>query len=580
MLDASGKAIASGKAVAPTTGAYGPITLTGTGPFRVEACGSVSGRAQCLWGATSNGGTLNLTPLTSAITVLAGGQPPAALMTGPVQGLADSDLAAAQTQLRNALAPALADAGLASGFDLLTGALTPGSHTGYDRLLDTVSVSLGVDSKAYVSLGTQFGSGTAYLEPGTTQGSLSVNAGSATVDFAGIDSLFQALGGVMPNTANCTPGLPALLDANARSSISPVIAAFVGPAQAKDPLCTHMLGLLDGDIEPLTGSTLLPPVPRHCDFSASDPVCRVNLVFQTAKGLQRQVGIEQAVVKRADGWKLLGNRLEVQASATARLVLARRIDQTAADTFTRWLDIGIPAYPGLACARVSQKDGSGADVALALFKPAGSNGLLSLWSVGGGSSAVSLDPASGTVRSINPTSLDLPGGAAGDATARNFVRAGRALKVELFSDAACSTALAGADGGTVSVDVNGMLPISVAGMSAQPWPVLAAASNTALIALKGAANAKLSFAPTWASSPGGLTANRAQLCADAACGLQLAQLELTGSATTAALSATLSLLPLGASDYKLLRITGRTTDGLVLQLDTQSCASQAAALPC
>ena len=40
------------------------------------------------------------------------------------------------------------------------------------------------------------------------------------------------------------------------------------------------------------------------------------------------------------------------------------------------------------------------------------------------------------------------------------------------------------------------------------------------------------------------------------------------------LSATLGSTALNANDYKLLRITGRMPDGLVLQLDSVSCAAQ------
>lgn len=49
VLDATGKTIADKKAVTTATGAYGPITLTGTGPFRVEACGSVGDLPICVW---------------------------------------------------------------------------------------------------------------------------------------------------------------------------------------------------------------------------------------------------------------------------------------------------------------------------------------------------------------------------------------------------------------------------------------------------------------------------------------------------------------------------------------------------
>ena len=37
---------------------------------------------------------------------------------------------------------------------------------------------------------------------------------------------------------------------------------------------------------------------------------------------------------------------------------------------------------------------------------------------------------------------------------------------------------------------------------------------------------------------------------------------------------------LNANSYKLLRITGRMPDGLVLQLDSQSCSAQTSGLPC
>lgn len=582
VLDETGKAIATGKAVSVTTGAYGPITLTGTGPFRVEACGTVGERPLCVWGATTKGGTLDLTPLTSAVTVLASGQSPETLMSGPVQGLADTDLATAQTQVLGAIASALADAGLAADFDLLAGALTPGSHTGYDRLLDTVNVSLGLDTKAYAALSSPLGTGLAYLEPGATQGSFALDAAAAGVDYAGIDSLYAALGAVLPTTDLCPKNLPGLLDANVRSSLD-LVTSFTGPTLSTQALCLHMSGSLVGDVESLIGTKLLPASPKRCDFSGGDPVCRVGLVFQTSKGLLRQLGVEQAIVKRPapTGWKLLGNRLEVQATATARLVLSRRVDQTAPDIYGRFVDVAIPAYAGLQCARVSQKDTGGNDVALALYKRRATGTYLSLWSVGTGNSAPSLDPANGATNGDDILALPLPSGAAGDAAVRNFVHAGRALKIELFSDDTCSTPLAGADGGAVGVDVAGMLPLNVIGMSGQPWPVLAAASGAALVSLKGAVGAKLNYGPIWTLSRPGLWLNRAQLCTlDVSCPSKLAELELAGSATSAALSATLGTLALGASDYKLLRLTGRTSDGLVLQLDTQSCPAKGTNQPC
>ncbi len=587
VLDATGKAIATGKTVIATTGAYGPITLTADAPFRVEACGSVGDKPVCVWGATNAGGTLNLTPLTSALTVLASGQAPETLMTGPLQGLSDAALAAAQTQVRTAIAPALADAGLASDFDLLAGALTAGSHTGYDRVLDTVAVGLGADTKAFVTLTSRMGSGTAYLESGTTQGSLSFDAAAAGVDLTGLDALFTKLIAATANVNACQSsqsGLVTLFDANARASIDPVSSAFVGAAQASQVVCLRMNGVL-GEGEVMFGGKLLPTTLGRCDFGAGDPLCRVSFVYLTAKGYQRRLGVEQAAVKRPAGWTFLGNRLEVQATAAARLVLTRRIDSAAPDSYARFLDVSIPAVGVsgggvLQCARVSQKDMSGADVALALFKKAGNGDYLSLWSVSASDGTPSLDPFSGATRGNSIVSVPVPAGAAGDATARNFVRAGRALKIELFQDGACATPLGGLDGGAISVEMAGLLPIASSSQSGQPWPALSAASVSALSGLKGAVNAKITFGPIWTFPRGGLAVNRAALCTDAACNSKLSELELAANATSAALNATLGNTALNTSDYKLLRITGRMPDGLVLQLNAQSCGVQTSGLPC
>lgn len=589
VLDNTGKAITvANKTVAAGSGAYGPITLGSAMPYRIEACGMVADRPVCLWGATNGGGTLNLTPLTSAITVLAAGQPPAALMSSAAQGLSDADLAAAHARVRAAVAPALAEAGLASDFDLLAGALVPGSRTGQDRVLDSVAVGLGQDTKAYVTLAARLGSGTAYLEPGATpQGSLAVDpAATATLTLAGLDSLYTAMGTALQLKDGCQAELARQLDAGARSTAYTTTPAGVetangsGPDQAAQVLCLVAAGVL-GDWGSLAGGKLLPPLLERCDLGTGDPVCRVSLVYQTSKGLLRPLGIEQAAVKRADGWKFLGNRLAVQATATARLVLARRVDSAATDVYRRYLDIAIPAVAGLQCARVSQKDGSGADVALALFKRAGSGRYLSLWSTGAADATPSLNAASGQTLGIDIVALPVPAGAAGDGTARNFARAGRALKIELFGDTGCSTPLTGADGAAVSVEVTGLLPVAAAAMSGQPWPALAPAAATALTGLKGTANARLTYSPTWTLPRGDVAVQRAQLCSgDASCATRLAELDLAAAATTAALVGTLGPQPLAAGDYKLLRLTGRTADGLVLQLDSQACTAQVAGQPC
>jgi hypothetical protein len=572
--------------VSATTGSYGPVPLIGSGPFRVEACGTVGDKPLCLWGATNNGGTLNLTPLTSAITVLASERSPETLMNGALATLTDAALASAHTQLRTAIAPALADAGLASDFDLLAGPLTPGAHTGHDRVLDAVSVGFGADSRAFVTLGSRLGAGTAYLEPGTTQGSLGVDPGAAALDLIGIDALFaKMIVATASNTTcqNAQSGLGALFDAGARASIDPVSPAFAG-AQAAQVVCLRLGGVV-GEGENMFGGKLLPTTLGRCDFGAGDPVCRVNFVFQNSKGFQRLLGTEQAVVKRPTGWTFLGNRLEVQASATARLVLTRRVDAAAPDGFARYLDIAIPAIgvsggDTLQCARVSQKDGDGGDVPIALFKKAGNGAYLSLWSTSASDATPSLDPASGATRGNSITALPVPGGAAGDTTVRNFARAGRALTIQLYKDAACGTPLAGADGPAVSVDVAGLLPLTAASQAGQPWPVLTATTMSTLASMKGPVNTTINYATAWAFPRGGLGLDRALVCADTGCSTRLADQELSASATSAALTVPTGATTLNANSYKLLRLTGRMPDGLVLQLDAQSCSAQVAGLPC
>ena len=587
VLDPTGKAIASAKPVTAGTGAYGPITLTGTGTFRVEACGTLADKPMCVWGLTNNGGTLHLTPMSSAIAVLASGQAPETLMSGPLAAVADTAIASAQTQLRTALAPALADAGLASDFDLLAGALTPGTHTGYDRVLDTVAVGLGADSKAFVSLTARLGTGTAYLENGSTQGSLAFDTAASGLDLAALDAMFAKLILATANNTACQSaqgGLATLMDANARASIDPFSAPFTGPTQASQVICLRLNGVL-GDGEVLYGGKLLPSTVGRCSFGSGDPVCRVDFVYLNSKGFQRRLGVEQAAVKRSAGWAFLGNRLEVQATAQARLVLTRRIDSAAPEAYARFLDVSIPAIGVtgggvVQCARVSQKDGSGNDVPLALFKKTGNGSLLSLWSVSATDATPSLDPFSGATRGNNVVAIPISNGTDGDAIARNFARAGRALKVELYGDSVCGGALAGQDGAALSVDVAGLLPIAATSQSGQPWPALAAASTAALASLKGAVNAKISYGPIWTAPRGGLAVNRAALCTDNACATKLSEVELAAGATGAALSATLGNAALADTAYKLLRITGRTQDGLVLQLDSQSCSAQTSGLPC
>lgn len=594
VLDASGTAVTvTNKNVTPGTGAYGPITLGNVAPYRVEACGTIADRPMCFWAVTNAGGTVHLTPLSSAVAILATGKTPDALMSGPLSGVTDTSLALALAQVRNAVGPVLSEAGLSTSIDLVSGPLAAGTHAGLDRVLDAVSVGWGVDSKPYVTVTARLGTGQVYLEPrAAAQGSLSLDPlAVAPLDLAGLDGLYTSMSVAMSTNSSCTADLPTSMDSNARATAVTTTATTVdtatatGATQAAQLHCLVLGGVL-GDYGVLFGGKLLPPLIDRCDTRAgADPLCRVSLIYQSSKGQLRSLGVEQAAVRRPSGWKLLGNRLEVQASATARLVRSQRLDATtpaAPDSYSRYLDIAIPAVSALQCARVSQQDISGTSVPLALFKRFTVGRYLSLWSVSSSNAAPSLNPTSGTVRGADVIAVPVPSGAAGDLVARNFARMGPALRIELFNDSTCQTPFVGTDGGEISLNVTGALPIAGAAASGQAWPALAAASATALSNLKGAARAKVQYGPTWTlPARTDFRPDRAQLCiTDASCTNKVADLELLNYTASAALSGTLGSAALDTKDYKLLRLTGRTADGLVLQLDAASCANQVAGQPC
>ena len=151
VLDATGATVVADVAIA-ADGTYPAITLTGTAPWRLEACGYTGANYRCLYSVAQAAGTANVTPLTSAIMLLASGQAPESLMTGSASGLSATAVAAAQDTLRTSLAPVLGDAGVGASLDLVTGALAAGSRTGYDRVLDAVGVSTGTDTRPFVQI--------------------------------------------------------------------------------------------------------------------------------------------------------------------------------------------------------------------------------------------------------------------------------------------------------------------------------------------------------------------------------------------------------------------------------------------
>lgn len=530
---------------------------------------------------TALGGTAHLTPLTSAVMLLAAGQLPEALMTGAVTSLGEAAVSAAQTQLRNAIGAAtLADAGLASDVNLLTAALKPGARTGLDRLLDSVGVSFGQDSRPFVQLSPRLGTGNVYLEPGTTQGGLSIDAGAAGLSLAGIETLYTAMGAAMLTAAACDTGMPAQMASTARLSIDNL--ELRGGPQTALGLCSLLGGVL-GDGQIGFGGKLLSPELGRCDMGGSAPVCKASLVVQTSKGLVRSLALNQAITLQGGKWLFLGNGQPLGLSAQARAQRLRRVDGTPVDSYTRAIGVGVAAQAGLQCVRVTQLDGAGLPRTLAYLKPHSGGTQLSVWAVSSSDAQLSLDPLLGSTRSADDRWIALAAGADGDAVVRNFYRSGRQLTLTLFGDSACTSPFtpSGSTASSFSLELAGVPPLEAA-LAGQPWPVLATASATALSALKGAAKAKISYTGSWSFSREALGMEAAQLCLAASCegSGRIGELGLAGSARTAALPATLGDLAVVAADFKQLRLVSRTAEGLLIHSDFRSCAGDTAGQPC
>ncbi|MEP6506174.1 MAG: hypothetical protein ABJD97_22750, partial [Betaproteobacteria bacterium] len=135
VLDATGAVVAH-DIVINADGTYDAGTLTGTAPWRIEACGYTGANYGCIYSVAQAAGTANVTPLTSAMITLASGHSPESIMVDGAAAPATDALAAAQAQLQTGLAGTLSDAGVSSTFDFTTGSLAAGTRSGYDRILD------------------------------------------------------------------------------------------------------------------------------------------------------------------------------------------------------------------------------------------------------------------------------------------------------------------------------------------------------------------------------------------------------------------------------------------------------------
>jgi len=586
VLDATGAVVAADVVVA-SDGSYPAVTLTGTGPWRLEACGYTGATYQCIQSVALAAGTAHVTPLTSALMLLASGQSPDSLMSGTAPSLNAAALAAAQGTLRTGLAPALADASVGTALDLVAGALSAGSRTGYDRLLDAVAVRTGVDGQPFVQIEPRLGSGNLFLQPGNAPvGSLATDSAAARLPLAGLETLFRDMSNAIRTSASCTDsstGLAASLAVDA--SFSGEGEPITGASAVAGALCTFLAG---GAGEPSRlGSRFLSPTLGRCDFSGAAPVCGIGFALQGSDGSIESVGQGMGVTYVGGVWKFKGDLLPIAIRASARVQRDRRVDGDApVDSYSRALSFEIPAFSGLACARVAQRDAAGAAVTLAIYKrhAEGEPRSLSAWRSSNDGASRSLDPATGNTRSGDDTWLMLPEGEAGDTAVRNFFRGGRSVTVTLFGDAACSTPFSVAGRSRFEVEVEGVPPVW-ASMPGLPWPSLDAASTASLRSLALAASSTASFSAGWTVAGSRLGVGEIVFCSDRPrCGQgdegRLGEAGLRGAPTSGSVTLRTGATALAAGSYKMLALFGGTADGTGLQSNHMSCPAVAAGRPC
>lgn len=576
VIDATGALVATVSVAAD--GSYTVPSLTGTGPYRIEACGYAGPNYQCIHSVSQGAGTANVTPLTTATVLLATGESPADLMSGTATGLSASAVETAQQKLRTSLASVLASGNVAASFDFVSGSLSAGSRAGYDKVLDAIGVSTGVDDdKPFVQITPRLGTGNLYLEQNRTIGTVTADSGAATLSLGGLETLFRNMSNAMASASACsnpTSGIATQLGTHARFSDDDG-NSVAGPAAVGAALC-NMFGSAE-----MFGARLLSPTLGRCDLSGAAPVCRISFVLQTPDGAVENVGQGMGVTQENGVWKFLGDTNAVQIHASAKTQRDQRMDSgTPVYTYMRALAFDIAAAPGVACAKVSQKNENMQPVTIAYYKRYGSGTVrrLSVWQQNGFSNSHSLDPNNGALRSADDTWIALPDGAAGDEVVRNFFRAGRTVTVSMYSDAACTTpfAVAGQSQTSFDVDVEGVPPVSAA-MPSLPWPELTAAARTALLALSLGANGNATLAASWTFPRGPFGLNGIGFCIDRArCGQDDIGRAAEQRAAPAATSANVLLhdrsgVATEPAGYKMLSMWGRTADGVDLQSNYIAC---------
>ena len=584
IVDVDGNAVASNVQV-KADGSYPPVPLTGTGPWRVEACGYSGSDWKCMYAVAQAAGTANVTPLTSAQVALALGQAPETLMQSAGAGVSAQALAAAQSRLQSGLAGTLTDAGLGASFDFTTGTLSAGTRTGYDRVLDAVAVTTGSDNGTFVQVTPRLGDGNLYITPSATQGTITTPTAASGLPLGGLTTLFNAMSGAMASASACTDatvGIAASLASDARVAMGG--QQMNGRAAVAAGLC-QMFAQGQSGSGAMWGSTIISPSLGRCDFSGTDPICAVSFDVQQPDGTVQGVSDDMAVVYRGGSWQFYGSIYPMEVHANAAVQRDHRVDDpTAADTYARALQFDIAATTGVQCVQVSQVAASGSPTTVAYYKVhEASAQRMSLWTTGTTSDTPSLDPSTGATRSNDDSWVNLPDGTAGDDVIRNFYQGGRTVTLSLFADAACATPATVGGKTQLQVDLQGVPPVWSA-MPSLPWGALTDASTAGLESLTLSAGQTGTFQAAWDFASGDMGYQEATFCDGFNCGMgsisRIGYTTMKPSARSVSVSLSGPAQAVGAGNFKMFMLGGRDGSGMNIESGYFSCSSQAAGQPC
>ncbi len=577
VLDSTGAVVAHDVAI-DADGTYDAGELTGTGPWRVEACGYTGANYGCIYSVAQAAGTANVTPLTTAMIALATSQTPESIMAEGGSAPSATALAAAQTQLQTGLAGTLSDAGVAANFDFTTGSLAAGTRSGYDRILDAVNVTTGSDDGAFVQVTPRLGDGNLYLTAGTTTGTITTTAGAATLPLGGLETLFTKMTAAVASNTACADaniGIAGLIASDARMN------GLSGGANVSAGLC-QFFDRGDGGSGAIWGAHFLSPTLGKCDLTGSAPLCAVSFALEYTDGSVENVGDGMGVVYRDSRWQFYGDLLPIAINANAAVQRGVRVDDpTTPIQYSRALQFDIARTDGVACAVLKARDD--AHSTIAIYKVYAQEGeRMSLWTTDGMGNGASKDPDVGSLRGSDDTWMALPTGTDGDDVIRTFYRYGRTIDIAIYADAACSTP-AIVDGKSVfGVDIAGMPPVDSA-LANLPWGSLTADTVTALESLAMDANGTASFTGSWAFGDGVTGFDQNTVCESGSCGdgsdVRIGDSRVRPGVRTN-VTALHTVNALAAGDFKMFILGGRDATGMNIESSFFSCTSQAPGQMC